>query len=302
MPFVTRSYVAGNFLLKLDGADTGFVKSIDGGAIHADVIDEPGGAPFFVKKHIGPPKYEEFAVQTGWWMGKTLYEWIAASWKMNYQRKNGSIVAYDVTLEARSEREFLNALITEVQFPALDSGSKEQVCMTVKFAPELIRHKKASGTAAMPLVKAAQEMWLAANFRLEIDGLDCTKVTAVDSFTVRQTANTDNIGDARDAARVPGRLQFPNVTITLAEVSAPTWHAWFEDFVINGLNDDTHEKNGALIFLSPNRQTELGRVTFFNLGIFKLAPAKAEAGADQIQRVTASLYCERMELQVAKTA
>ena len=211
MPVVTRSYVAGNFLLKLDGADTGFVKSIDGGAIHADVIDEPGGASFFVKKHIGPPKYEEFAVQTGWWMGKTLYEWIAASWKMNYQRKNGSIVAYDVTLEARSEREFLNALITEVRFPALDGASKEQVCMTVKFGPELIRHKKASGTAAMPLVKAAQEMWLAANFRLEIDGLDCTKVTAVDSFTVRQTGEHRQHGRrARrgEGARTVGVPQF----------------------------------------------------------------------------------------------
>jgi len=82
-------------------------------------------------------------------------------------------------------------------------------------------------------------------------------------------------------------------------IAAPTWQAWFEDFVINGINDDAHEKNGALVFLSPNRQTELGRVNFFNLGIFKLAPAKADA-AEQIQRVTAELYCERMQLQMAK--
>jgi len=302
MPVVTRSYVAGNFLLRLDGLDSGFVKSIDGGAIHADVINEPAGSSPFVKKHIGAPKYEEFTVQTGWWMGPALYEWIAASWKMNYQRKNGSIVAYNVNLEAQSEREFVNALITEVGFPGTDASAKDQAYLTVKFAPEFIRYTKASGKATMPAVKAAQEMWLPSNFRLEIDGLDCTRVMAVDSFTVKQTAAAATIGDARDAARVPGRLEFPNLTITLPEVSAPTWQAWFEDFVINGLNDDKHERNGALIFLSPNRQTELGRVNFFNLGIFKLAPAKAEAAVDQIARMTAALYCERMELQVAKTA
>jgi hypothetical protein len=300
MPVTQRSFVAGNFLLRLDGVDAGFVKSIDGGAIHAEVINEPAGQSFFVKKHIGAPKYEDFAIQIGWWMGKGLYDWIAASWKMNYTRKNGSIVNYDVNLEARSEREFFNAVITEVQIPAMDGASKDQAYMTVKFAPEFIRAKKASGKATMPPVKAAQEMWLASNFRLEIDGLDCTKVNAIDAFTVKQTAVRDDIGDARDFAKEPGRLEFPNLTITLAETAASTWHAWFEEFVVNGINDDGHEKNGSLMFLSPNRQSELGRVNFFNLGIFKLAPAKVDAAIEKIPRVTAELYCERMELQMTK--
>lgn len=106
------------------------------------------------------------------------------------------------------------------------------------------------------------DVWLASNFRLEIDGLDCTKVNAIDSFTVKQKAVLDTIGDARDFVKEPGRLEFPNLTITMAEVAASSWQAWFEDFVINGVNDEQHEKNGALIFLSPNRQTELGRVNF----------------------------------------
>jgi len=43
-------------------------------------------------------------------------------------------------------------------------------------------------------------------------------------------------------------------------------------------------------------------VNFFNLGIFKLAPAKADAPLEKTPRVTAELYCERMELQMTKPA
>jgi phage tail-like protein len=297
-----RGYVAGNFLLRLDGADAGFVKSIDGGAISADVIHEPAGNSYFVRKHIGAPKYEDFTIQIGWWMTKTIYDWIRASWTMNYQRKNGSIVSYDFNLEARSEREFFNALVTEVTIPAMDAGSKDQCYLTVKFTPELIRAKKAAGKATLPPVKAAQEMWLPSNFRLEIGGLDCTKVSAIDAFTVRQKAVPDNIGNARDYQKEPGRLEFPNLSITMAETAAATWLDWFEDFVVKGNNDETREKTGSLVFLSPNLQAELGRISFFNLGIFKIAPAKADAADERIQRVTAQLYCERMELQAGKIA
>jgi tail tube protein gp19 len=303
MPIVdARSYVAGTFQLKLDGVESGFVKSVDGGAITAEVINEAVGPTPYVKKHIGPPRYEDFTIEIGLWMARAVYEWIQASLKMNYQRKNGSIVAYDYNLDARSEREFFNALITEIGFPKMDGASKDQCYMTVKFSPEFTRMKKATGKATLPPVRASQEMWLPSNFRLEIDGLDCTKVSTIDSFTVKQTAVSDGIGDGRDYLKEPGRIEFPNLTISLAETAAQTWMDWFEDFVMKGNNGEKNEKTGALVFLSPNRQTELGRVNFFNLGIFKVGAAKSDANDEQIRRVTAHLYCERMEFQIGKVA
>jgi len=297
-----RSYVAGTFQLKLDGVEAGFIKSVDGGAITAEVINQAGGPTAYVKKHVGPPRYEDFSIDIGLWMARTVYDWIQASLKMNYQRKNGSIVSYDYNLEARSEREFYNALIAEVTFPAMDGAAKDQCYLTVKFSPEFTRMKKASGKATLPPVSASREMWLPSNFRLEIGGLDCTKVTAIDSFTVKQAAVSDDIGDARNSLKEPGRIEFPNLSITLAETTAQTWMDWFEDFVVKGNNGDDREKTGSLVFLSANRQSELGRVNFFNLGIFKVACTKGDASADQIRRVTAHLYCERMELQIGKVA
>jgi hypothetical protein len=295
-----RSYVSGNFFFNLDGVKCGFVKSVDGGAITAEVINEPAGPMYFVKKHIGTPKYEDFTMQIGFSMSKAVYDWIAASWSMNYQRKNGSVVACDYKLDAKSEREFFNALITETGLPACDGSSKEPAYLTLKYAPEYTRMKKASGKATGDYGKNEQKLWLPQNFKLTIDGLDCTKVAKIDALTVKQTAVTDDIGDARDYLKEPGKLEFPNMKVTMSEVTSQTWHDWHEDFVIKGNNFEDREKGGTLEFLSPNRQDTLLTITFFNLGIFKITTDKSEANADQIKRVSGELYCERMELKYGK--
>jgi hypothetical protein len=294
---VTRSYVAGNSFLTLDGVKAGFLKSVDGGGVTAEVINEPAGKNYYTKKHIGQPKYEDFTIQVGFSMSKVCYSWIQQSWSMNYQRMNGSIVALDYTLQPVSEREFKQALITETTIPAMDGSSKEPAYITLKFAPEITRMVKASGNKKDygELGKGEQKVWLPSNFKLEIAGLDCTKVNKIDSFTVKQTAVTDDIGAARDYLKEPGKLEFPNLKITLAETTAQSWIAWHEDFVIKGNNDETREKSGTLSLLSPNRQDVLAQIKFYNMGIFRLQPEKAEANADTIKRVQVELYVERME-------
>jgi T4-like virus tail tube protein gp19 len=230
-------------------------------------------------------------------MTKDLYDWINASWTGKAVGKDGAIIMADQNLVAVSKREFSRALITETSFPALDGASKDPAYFTLKFAPEYTRATKASGKITGP-TKVDQKLWIASNFRLTIDGLDCTRVSRVGQFTVRQSVATDDIGDAREHLRVPPRLEFPNLTVTLAEGSAQSWLDWFDDFVINGNNDESKEKNGSMSLLSANRTDELMRIELLNLGIFSIGPDKAEANAEQIATVTAHLYCERMELHL----
>ncbi len=104
-----RSYVSGNYFLTIDGAKAGFLKSVDGGGVTAEVINEPAGKSYFVKKHIGQPKYEDFTIQVGFSMSKVFYSWIQQSWSMSYQRMDGSIIALDYQLNPVSEREFKQA-------------------------------------------------------------------------------------------------------------------------------------------------------------------------------------------------
>ncbi|HEY4648816.1 MAG TPA: hypothetical protein VIG95_06880, partial [Gemmatimonadales bacterium] len=65
-----------------------------------------------------------------------------------------------------------------------------------------------------------------------------------------------------------------------------------------GNNSNDKERNGSIVYLDPSLKVELGRLNLFNCGIVRLAPVKAQAGRESIQRVQAELYCERMEFEV----
>jgi len=293
----TRSYASGNFMLNLGGVNCGFVKSADCGDAVGEVVEEKAQAGSFTKKTIGALTYDDIELNIGFGMAQDLYDWIAASLKMSYVRKDGSIVVTDPSFQATSERQFFNALITELTIPNLDAGSKDAAFLTVKFAPEYTRDAKASGKLTAGKT-TAQKQFVGSNFRFELGDLPCNKVSKIESFTVMQMIATDDVGVARATAE-PGKLEFPNLRVTLAEVDADPWFAWQEDFLIKGNCDDSNEKSGAIVFLSPNRQAELGRVSVYNVGIFALRRESAPAGA-QVSHVVAELYCERMELQIGK--
>ena len=295
-----RSYVSGNFGLNLDGKSCGFVKSVSGGAISAEVVTEKIASDHVAHKHLAAVKYEEFCVDFGFSMEKPVYDWIAASWEAKYERKNGSIVAYDYALHAKSEREFLNALISETVIPTLDGSAKDAGYLTIKFAPELIRAKQPSGKAAAP-AKAATKPFLRGNFKLEIDGLDATKVNKIDSFSVTQDLVEEAVGEARDYVNAPAKLTFPNLRISMPQASAEKWFEWFEDFVVRGNSTQDKEKNGTLTFLSPDRKTALAQIKLQQLGIFRISEDAATAAADTIHRVVAELYCEKMQFVPPKT-
>jgi T4-like virus tail tube protein gp19 len=294
----TRTDVAGSFMLNLDGVPCGFVRSVDGGGAVGEVVVEKlqdGSA----KKHIAGPKYEEIEMSIGFGLAQDVYEWIAASWKMDYSRKDGSIVVADTGLQAKTAREFFHALVTDVTFPDLDASSKAPAFLTVKFAPEYTRDTKPSGKLNVGKTPA-QKQFLASNFRFELGELPCAKVSKIDSFTVTQTFPADEVGDGRGAPKDPAKLDFPNLRVTILKEDAGAWSDWHEDFVVKGNSADENEKSGVIYFLAPNRQAELGRLTLYNVGIFALRGTLA-AAADQVAHVVADLYCERMELRVTKS-
>ncbi len=294
MPGV-RGFTAAKYALELDGVVCGFLQSVDGGAIAAEVVTTPGPGAFD-EKRLGRVRYEELELQLDLSLDKLVYEWIAASWKGNYPRRDGSIVATDAAGKATSAQEFFRGLLTEVTIPAVDASSKDRLYLTVKIAPEYTRLAKGSAKAVKSTAGRQLE-WTSANFQLEIDGLDSKRVTRIEAFTVSQAIVTDAVGELRVVAEQPGRLAFPNLRVTLAASGADTWTAWFDDFVMKGNNDPSKERNGKLTFLSTAGKP-LGEVSFFDLGIFRLEPAPQQTAAETVARVVVDLYCDRMELAV----
>src|SRR5262245_12916953 len=105
------------YQLKLDGVEIGRVRSFEGGGAFADVVSETSGPAFFAHKHVGPVKYEDIALRVGLDLAAPLYDWIAASWLESPPSKSGSIVRFDFNFNAVDERDFTNALLTEVTIP-----------------------------------------------------------------------------------------------------------------------------------------------------------------------------------------
>ncbi len=275
-----RPIVAGNLLLQLDGVSCGSIRSFTGGAATADVIEEPG-LEFFSRKHLGPVRYEDITIQTGFSMGKPLLDWIVASLQMTGGARDGAIILADQNFQARSELQFENAVITEIDVPACDASSKEPGYLTIRLAPERTHAQAGAGRVAGRLDRR-EKLWVSSNFRLQIDGLDCSRVMKVDAFSIKQSIT-------------PARLDFPNLAVALPEVSGDTWRRWHEDFVIDGRNDETQEKAGSLVLLSANLQETVLTIGLQNLGIFRLDLDVPAASVEAVSRMRAQLYCERMD-------
>jgi len=290
-----RSYAAGTFALTLEGSAAGLLRSVGGGGASAQVIAEKA-AGSLVKKHLGSIEYEDFAAQSGLGLHKALHAWIAETLEGKPSRRSGSVETIDTAGTVRSVREFTNALISEIGFPALDASSKDPASITVKWTPELTRTAKGRGKASKLPADAKQKQWLVSNFRLTLGDLPTDRVAKIDAFAIRQTVAAAAVGEIRDYQKEPGVIEIPNLRVAFAEVDLPAWQDWFEDFAIRGNSGDDRELSGKIGFLNPSLAKEIGSIELQNVGIYRLAPDPAPTGPTAVRRWVAELYVERMAI------
>jgi len=294
-----RGYVAGKYGIELDGILAGWVGSVEGGHATSDVVAEKLGPDHIVHKHIAGVKYEDISISCGTGMSKAFYEWVKASFDHNYGRKGGAIITADYNYKEHARLTWFNGLISEIGFPALDASSKDAAKMTIKVTPEYTRQSTTTGGPSVSGKYAndpkMQKKWLPANFRLKIDGTDCTRVNKIEAIVVKQKIINNAVGELRDYEMEPAHLEIPNLVVTLAESHSKEFYDWHEDFVIKGNNGDDKERGGSLEYLTPNLQEVLFTLTFKHLGIFKLTPEKVEAGSENIRRVKGEMYCEDIQ-------
>lgn len=294
----TRSFVGGNFVFTLDDIKCGFIKKVEGGSVSAEVVKNSPGGDYWERKTIGKPKYDPIKFSIGWAHTKNIFNWIKETWKHNFMRKKGTIEACNSKMEVQSILEFYEALIQEVGIPALDASSKEAAYLNLSLDPEYTRYKKGDGKKpSSEYGKFQQKTWIPSNFRVEIAGLDCKKIRKVDALTVKSTTQRDEAGDQRDNPVIPGKLECPNVKITLSAQGADSWWNWHEEMVIKGNTE--MEKNIALVFLNQKRDKEISRVNLTNCGIFKLSASAGEAMADAVKTLDAELYAEEIDIEYA---
>jgi hypothetical protein len=206
-------------------------------------------------------------------------------------RKNGAIIACDYNYKELSRLEFNNALMTEVAFPALDAASKDAAKMTIKISPEVTRMKTSAAGGAVLRAKdsAIQKKWLPANFRLKIDRLDCSRVDTIDAITIKQKVGRGGVY----LMGSPNPETSPMV-ITLPEAQAKPFYEWHQAS-LNMRNAPANKRAGQLDYLSEDMR-ELFSLRFADLALANVAPDRPQRGIENIRRVKAEMYYERMQL------
>ncbi|MFI5263995.1 MAG: phage tail protein, partial [Candidatus Kapaibacterium sp.] len=257
-----RGYSAGHYALDLDGRSAGWLQSVEGGHATSDLINEVSGPDNIPKKHIDRATYEDITVNCGTGMSKGMYQWISDAFNHNYTRKDGAIIQADYNYKELSRLNFYDALITEVGLPALDASSKDACKMSIKIAPEWTRAKKGDSTKSItgPYDNTKQKIWLPANFRLKIDGLEepCKRVNKIEAITVKQSS----------ASSLPLKIYIPSG-------DAAPFYQWNQD-------NSSVGKNGSLEYLADDGSS-IFTLIFSSLGIAKLTPDNPSPGNGNVE-------------------
>ena len=304
-----RAYSAAHFVLELGNSErVGFFRSVEGGGIKSEIMTYRAGSTPTLLRQLGKPKYEDIKIQVGMSMSTTFYTWIENFFAGTVIRKDGAIVAGDFLYKERARREFTQALISAIDIPKLDGDDKNACYMTVTISPETIRFKSGGAAGGGTELDGytggmAQKLWTAANFRFEIDGFQeaCKRVTKIDGFSIKQKIHEYKAGNTRDAVRVPGFLEFPNLTFYLPEVDAGPFFDHFTKYVISGTRQASPRFNGV-IELQDHKKNPLCEITLTGVDLSNMAPQKSEGGAEDIKQVKVEISVESMKFKYTSSA
>jgi hypothetical protein len=291
MAVATTTYVTSVNRLEVDGQDAGLVRSVEGGAPYGEVVKEvattPGAA---VGKRLGAVHYADIAVECSLSPSAPLANWIAATLGGSAPRHDGAIIEVDQAYSEVSRLAFHNALIREIEFPALDATDTQQAYLTLRIAPESTRRQPGSGArqAIASPMGARATVQRTSDFQLNVDGLTGSVVSKVDPLVVRQLL-TEPLAEDRIPRLTPAGLEIPDLVVTLRE--AADWYAWRDAFMVDGTGA---ERGGTLEYVTQDMRTVRARIAFSGLGIHSLVAERIEEGAAGPRRLRAAMYCENL--------
>jgi phage tail-like protein len=298
-----RGYVASKFGFELDGeGNVGFLKDVEGGGIKTDVVDYKQGRLQDVWRQIGRLKYEDVSFKVGMGMSKAFYAWVTDFFDRKLVRKNGAIVTADFNYQERARRSFTEALISEIGLPTLEGTGKEPAFLTVKMVPEAMTYETIpEGPKLLPGAKqSSAKQWHTANFAFWIDGYEDAfkRVMKIDALTIKQQILEYPSGHRRAPIRVPGRLEYPNITAYIPAVDAHKLVEQANKRVLTYEAPPQGGMTGALTLMNPKMET-LCTISLSGVDIVSAEPQKSESSGETISMVKVMVQCEKMSFEYA---
>jgi len=274
----------------INGVDCPEVSSWSGGDISGSVVDvENSGA---IKKHIAQVSYEPIAIKAIPPLSAPLSACLA-------DLCVGRSVPVTLELSGSDPKplQATNAQLIEVQFAALDSGSKDTYEIIFVFRAESVRPLASATTPSVKTARASRA--LSSNFRFTLGALDTSRVASIEPFIITRATVDNAVGVMRDPMLQSGATKFSNLVVVTADASGASWTAWRDDFLVNGNNADEKELSGSLTLLGPDMKVPLLSLQMSHVGIVRLAHNPAPSGT--VARSSATLYCEQITLALPAT-
>ena len=295
-----RSYTASSFILELDGSHiAGFFRSVEGGGVKSDVMTYQMGNSPDLWRQLSKPKYEDVKIQVGMSMSQEFYGWISQFFSGSIERRNGAIIAGDFHYKERARRVMKNMLISEVQIPKFDAGDKAPCYMTVGLVPETVEFEPGNPSIDLsPTVQMRQKLWTPNRFEFTINGFEgcLSRVTKIDSFTIKQGILEYRSGNHRDPWRVPGRIEFPNLTFYLPEADARPLINHFKTRVLAGKPPPHTRLTGGITALDADLNP-LCTISLAGIDISAIGPDKSDSTSQDIKQIRIDITCESMAFQ-----
>ncbi|MEZ4361411.1 MAG: hypothetical protein R3B48_14590 [Kofleriaceae bacterium] len=273
-----------------------YLKSIEGGFVKANVLDEPVGVDLLRIKHTSVREVEAISAEMGLAGSTDVLKWIRASWKREWSRRNGHIIHADYNLNSVVEQWYYRALITETTFPGVDGNAKDPMFLKVKFLPEEVELKDGDKKALASNPGSKQKLWQSSGFRLTIDGVDVKGTRKIDSFTIKQGVKKVGAGNIRFQELEPTKIEFPSITGHIAHSYAADLIKWHNEFLIKQSDDPSAERNGTLEFLGADKSTVLFTLKLLNVGLASLSIPKSDGNQDALRMCKFELYVGSMDL------
>ena len=223
---------------------------------------------------------EDIEIQLGAEMGPTLYGWLGQTLAQTAAPRDGAILGLDFIGHVVWRLEFSRASVSSIVFPSLDASASADAYLTVKIAAATTRFEPVDtvGGAESPPPDATHALRpiMRSDFRLQIEGLDCSKVGSVNTLTATMTGR---------------RQSTSNLSFTVAAASATAFHDWQRNRLDPGESLPKGDKAGTLELLSPTLQTALVTLRLGGLGVVSVAAVPNDTDVESIRQARVELFC-----------
>jgi hypothetical protein len=293
-----RSYTGGRFAFSLNGEPSALISKVTPGAFELDVADIQHSTSNVIGKQTVNMKNGEWTFEVGVGMSKGIYDLMNAAMDQQAAPFSGQLSIADFNYKEQRIIEFHDALITSVALPKFASDSKEIFKITIGFTPERVEYRAGGGSDIRGKLGPAQKAYSCNNYRVDIGGLPCRRVTEVDALKWTVKTASEYMGEFALPTLHCAKVERPELTCTISASDAEEWEKNFHSFAVQGNRLVSNEMSGTIEILDPTLTKPVASVVFKQIGWKKFQSDPMEANSDKTSKVKATLWVEETDFVI----